>query len=49
MTLNFHGREMDSGLRVTVGTHGELAFSRPGDHPEPQVDDDADGEADEVI
>jgi hypothetical protein len=49
MTLNFHGREMDSGLRVTVGTHGELAFSRPDDHPEPQVDDDADGEADEVI
>jgi glycosyltransferase involved in cell wall biosynthesis len=49
MTLNFHGREMDSGLRVTVGTHGELAFSRPGDHPEPQVDDDADDEADEVI
>ena len=49
MTLNFHGREIDSGLRVTVGTHGELAFSRPGDHPEPQVDDEADDEADEVI
>ena len=29
MTLNFHGREMDSGLHVTVGTRGELTFSRP--------------------
>jgi glycosyltransferase involved in cell wall biosynthesis len=28
MTLNFHGREMDSGLQVTVGTRGDLTFSR---------------------
>ena len=41
MTLNFHGREMDSGLRVTVGTHGELAFSRPGHQPERQPEDEA--------
>ena len=28
MTLNFHGREMDSGLHVTVGTRGDLTFGR---------------------
>ena len=28
MTLNFHGRKMDSGLHVTVGTRGDLTFSR---------------------
>jgi glycosyltransferase involved in cell wall biosynthesis len=30
MTLNFHGREVDSGLHVTVGTRGDLTFSRQG-------------------
>ena len=27
MTLNFHGREIDSGLHVTVGMRGELSFT----------------------
>jgi len=27
MTLNFHGREIDSGLNVTVGMRGELSFT----------------------
>ena len=30
MILNFHGREMFSGLHVTVGPRGELTFSRQG-------------------
>ena len=47
MTLNFHGREMDSGLRVTVGTHGELTFRRPGEQPEQQADYEADFDADD--
>jgi len=41
MTLNFHGREMNSGLHVTVGSRGELAFSRPGHQPERQPEDEA--------
>jgi glycosyltransferase involved in cell wall biosynthesis len=36
MTLNFHGREMDSRLHVTVGTRGQLTFSRQDAQPEPQ-------------
>jgi len=36
MTLNFHGREMDSGLQVTVGTRGDLSFSRQGRQPQPE-------------
>ena len=38
MTLNFHGREMDSRLHVTVGTRGKLTFSRQDPQPEPQPD-----------
>jgi glycosyltransferase involved in cell wall biosynthesis len=34
MILNFHGREMDSGLHVTVGTHGDLTFSREDHQPQ---------------
>jgi hypothetical protein len=36
MTLNFHGRDMDSGLQVTVGTRGDLSFSRQGRQPQPE-------------
>jgi glycosyltransferase involved in cell wall biosynthesis len=43
MTLNFHGREMDSGLQVTVGTRGDLSFSRPGRQPQPDPEDEAAG------
>ena len=28
LTLHFHGRQIDSGLQVTVGTRGELTFTR---------------------
>jgi glycosyltransferase involved in cell wall biosynthesis len=49
MTLNFHGREMDSGLRVTVGTHGELTFRRPGSQPESQPEDEDEDEDVEII
>ena len=38
MTLNFHGREMDSRLHVTVGTRGQLTFSRQDPQPKPQPD-----------
>ena len=33
MTLGFHGRDIDSGLQVTVGTRGEVSFSRAGRQP----------------
>jgi hypothetical protein len=42
LTLNFHGREMFSGLHVTVGTRGELTFSRQG-QPERQPEDEGAG------
>ena len=43
MTLNFHGREMDSGLHVTVGTRGDLTFSREDDQPQRQPEDETAG------
>ena len=42
MTLNFHRREMDSGLQVTVGARGELTFSRQG-QPDRQPEDEGAG------
>ena len=33
LTLNFHGREMDSRLHVTVETRGQLTFSRQDPQP----------------
>ena len=43
MTLNFHGREMDSRLHVTVGTRGQLTFSRQDPQPKPQPDNQGAG------
>jgi hypothetical protein len=43
MTLNFHGREMDSGLHVTVGTRGDLTFGRKDRQPERHPEDEAAG------
>jgi glycosyltransferase involved in cell wall biosynthesis len=43
MTLNFHDREMDSGLHVTVGTRGDLTFSRQGRQPQHDREDEAAG------
>ena len=43
MILNFHGRDMDSRLYVTVGTRGELTFTRPGPQPERQPEDEGAG------
>ena len=43
MTLNFHGRKMDSGLHVTVGTRGDLTFSREDDQPQRQPEDETAG------
>ena len=39
MTLNFHGREIDSGLHVTVGMRGELSFTAKAVSVKPKTAD----------